>query len=102
LFTELQDRGGMTLMLWSWSGLFAIQGQYENAARMQGAYYGLSKQVGRLSPLHGLWKELRLEALRAAVGAEVIEPAFEAGCRMSLDEAIEYGRRQLAVPVSVY
>jgi hypothetical protein len=68
---------------------------YEEAASVLAASYtARTSAAGRDRPFHRSLTERRLDSLRGAAGPTLVDASWNAGCAMSLDAAVAYGRLQ--------
>jgi predicted ATPase len=70
-------------------GVAALQGDVERAGRLLGAAQSLRERVGLFNPAAFTFHSQLVAHIRAGQGAELFEQGYQAGRRMSADEAVE-------------
>jgi tetratricopeptide (TPR) repeat protein len=81
------------------AGLVSCQGREEQAARLFGAADAIRNRIGTpIWPVYRHLYERDLAAVRAALGDECFEAAWEEGRAMAVKEAVAYALNEVAVP----
>jgi predicted ATPase/DNA-binding CsgD family transcriptional regulator len=76
------------------AGAVALQGRFEEAARLLGAAQGLRDSIGiPRFPVHEPSHEADSTMVREALGAEAFDEAWADGAALTLDDAVAYARR---------
>lgn len=96
---DLGDRWLLAFLLEDVGGLYAQLGRPEQALRLAGAGAALREVIGApLSPTEQSKLDQVLDPARQALDAEARQSAWDAGKRLSLEEAIEAALQETNVP----
>ena len=96
LLKEIKYVSGLITSLDTHAGLLARLGQAEVAAQLWGAYRALGEEIGleRAHPLEVAARDESVASVRAVLGDQVLEQAWNTGASMTLEEAIDFALKQ--------
>jgi hypothetical protein len=95
---ELGDRYGIAYLLELFASLALKKARSERAAQLWGAVSAQREAIGAPLPPGGLQKQAQeIAAAREALGANAFTGAWEEGCAMTMDQAIECALDQAAL-----
>ena len=91
MFRKLGNKAGIAYSLEGFAGLAGAQGQSERAVRLRGAAEALRETIGVPLPAVDRAKyDHYVETARAALGEEASAAVWAEGCKMTMEEAIEF------------
>jgi predicted ATPase/DNA-binding SARP family transcriptional activator len=96
---EVGDRGGVAERLEGLAALMLVQAKAQKAVRLWGAAHALRERIGSPKPLHAREKyDQQLAEARSALGEEAFAAAWEAGCALTWEGAVDYALKKAEWP----